>query len=875
MLALLTWFAVVNRCAQAGPCPLRPMACRHPFPHRIIAPLGGGSVPGMPSGEQRSGAPVSFAPPSTDHHADRSGHGSRHTRPLAGIGFGHESAGAIVSAWTVLGTSSITSRWRSDTKWTRWVTSSPAQPEARHVLTLVLIALGILLLASAWIWNLRRAVRKRTAEIRDKNELLEQQSLELLEDRARLRTLFESSPDAMWLKDESGIYIDCNAQACQLLGLPREKIIGRSDEVLQMPSEILQRVRLIDEQVRSTGTTQGDEFLFTDTSGRTRNMELVKAPIRSADNHITGVLGLARDISMRRRAEEQLRIAAIAFESQDGIVIADADGTIQRVNTAFTDLTGYTREQAFGARLMDLVRSSLQDDDLQSRMHASIEADNPWSENVWIQPRQGVLRFVRITASGVHDDGASVRHLVITLHDLTAETEARARVRQLEQFDALTELPNRSLLEEHIRDINEDAAVRGDDSLCHGALLLIGLDDFAIPNNAHGHKLGDRILQQAAQRMQLLRTEHCMLARFSGDEFALLVRFEPQPCEPAGESALHLARILRDALAKPYRFAKVGEVICTASIGVTMLGYPTRRADTLLGQAELAMFKAKDAGKNRVRPFESQMQKEIDARNAMARDIRIGLTSNQFLLHFQPQVDADGCIVAAEALLRWKHPDRGLLSPAQFIDVAEQTGLIESLGQLVLQQACLALSAWSALPELSKLALSVNVSPRQFQQPDFVQLMTNAVAACGQNVHQLKLEITESMAMQDIGDSIAKLHSLKHLGLKLSLDDFGTGSSSLAYLTQLPIDQLKIDKSFIQRLPDARDDAHLARSILGMARGMELEVVAEGVETTAQFEFLRAHQCRFFQGYLFGKPMPLPEFERFVRASRAQDDPTR
>ena len=578
---------------------------------------------------------------------------------------------------------------------------------------------------------------------------------------------------------------------------------------------------------------------------------------------------------MRRRAEEQLRIAAIAFESQDGIVIAEADGTIQRVNTAFTDLTGYAREQAFGTRLMDLVRSSLQDDDLQARMHASIKTGIPWSENVWIQPRQGVLRFVRITASGVRDDSASVRHLVITLHDLTAETEARARVRQLEKYDALTELPNRSLLEEHIRDANEAAASAADFSLCHGALMLIGLDDFAIPNNAHGHRLGDRILQLAAQRMQHLRTEHCMLARFSGDEFALLALFEPQPCEPAGETALHLARVLRDALAKPYRFAKIGEVICTASIGVTMLGYPARRADTLLGQAELAMFKAKDAGKNRVRPFESQMQKEIDARNAMARDIRLGLPSNQFLLHFQPQVDAGGCIVAAEALLRWRHPDRGLLTPAQFIDVAEQTGLIEPLGQLVLQQACLALAAWSALPELCKLALSVNVSPRQFQQPDFVQLMTDAVSACGQNVQKLKLEITESMAMQDIGDSIAKLHSLKHLGLKLSLDDFGTGSSSLAYLTRLPIDQLKIDKSFIHRLPDVREDAHLARSILGMARGMELEVVAEGVETTAQFEFLRAHQCPFFQGYLFGKPMPLAEFEQFVRASEAHADPSR
>ena len=871
MLALLTWFAVVSHCAQAGPYRLRLTARRHPLPSRITAPLGGGSVPGMPSGEQRPGLPVSFDHAPTDHHSDRSGHGRRFIRPLAGIGFGHERAGAIVSAWTLRGTS----RWHSDTKWTGWVPSPPAQSEARHVMTLVLIVLGILLLASAWIWNLRRAVRRRTAEIRDKNELLEQQSLELLEDRARLRTLVESSPDAMWLKDETGIYIDCNAQACQLLGMPRERIIGQSDEVLQMPSEILQRVRQIDEQVHSTGTTQGDEFLFTDSSGRTRNMELVKAPIRSADNHITGILGVARDISMRRRAEEQLRIAAIAFESQDGIVIAEADGTIQRVNTAFTDLTGYAREQAFGTRLMDLVRSSLQDDDLQARMHASIKTGIPWSENVWIQPRQGVLRFVRITASGVRDDSASVRHLVITLHDLTAETEARARVRQLEKYDALTELPNRSLLEEHIRDANEAAASAADFSLCHGALMLIGLDDFAIPNNAHGHRLGDRILQQTAQRLQHLRSEHSMLARFSGDEFALLLCFDPQPCEEARKAALKLALSLREVLARPYVFPKIGEVICTASIGVTMLGYPTRAADSLLGQAELAMFKAKDAGKDRVRRFESSMQKEIDNRNALARDMRRGIPSNQFVLYFQPQVDAAGHIVGAEALVRWMHPELGLLAPAQFIDVAEKTGLIEPLGDLVVQQACLALSAWSTLPKMSPLSLSVNVSPRQFQQSDFVRKVASAASACGAKARKLKLEITESMAMKDIGDTITKLQSLKRLGLKLALDDFGTGSSSLAYLTRLPLDQLKIDKSFVDHLPDVHDEAHLTRSILGMARGMELEVVAEGVETKAQFEFLRAHGCQLFQGYLFGKPVPLPDFERLVSDSGKLPDPPR
>ncbi len=735
---------------------------------------------------------------------------------------------------------------------------------ARNILLVVLAALGVLILALAWIWILRRAVRRRTMEIQEKNALLLDQSQKLENDQSRMRTLFEQSPDAMWMKDNHGVYIECNARACELLGRPREAIIGTSDDSLQVPTDLMKRVSRFDARIRRTGKMQSEEFPFTDAQGKARTMELAKVPIHGPDGQINGLLGVARDITARRRAERELRIAAVAFDSQDGIAICRADGSIERVNEAFTALTGFSAQEAAHFTLMQLVGSSLNNEDVNLQVDLSIQDGMTWSGKVWISPRQGVLRFVRLTASGVRDDAGALLYIVYTLHDLTAETEARARIEHLEKYDHLTELPNRSLLEEHIREVNNQVSASSIDDLCLGTLLLIGLDNFATPNTTHGHRIGDRILQQSAQRMLRLKPADSTLARFSGDVFALLIPCCAQTRSEKAEDAMRLARTLCETLAKPYAFPRIGEVVCTASIGVSLICAPVHSADILLGQAELAMYQVKHNGKNAAQLFEPRMQRDLEARQSLARELRTAVTSNQFVLHFQPQVDTEGRIVGAEALLRWNHPEHGLLAPSTFIDEAESSGLIEPIGRLVLQQACLHLAAWHAVPELRDLILAVNVSPRQFRQADFVESVAGIVTSFGVDVRQLKLEITEHSAMEDIDDAAAKLHALQDLGVKVSLDDFGTGSSSLAYLTRLPLDQLKIDKSFVQRLPDARNDAHLARSILGMARGMGLEVVAEGVETQAQFAFLRDHGCQLFQGYLFGKPLPLAAFETLL-----------
>jgi len=733
-------------------------------------------------------------------------------------------------------------------------------------IVLLSTVLGLMILLALWILGLRRAVQSRTAEIREKNQLLERQAHELQIEQAQLRTLVESSPDAMWLKDESGTYVDCNARAAELIGLSRETIIGHGDSELLPDAELVSRVREIDRRVWATGTAQSGEFVFTAADGTQRNMELIKVPIHTEHGAISGVLGVARDITERRRAEQEQRIAAAAFESQDGIVISDALGVIQRVNTAFATMSGYAPSEAIGHPLKNLLRSGMHSRHFHAAMDGAVATAGNWQGEIWYRRKGGELFYVRIAISAVRDDHGMLQHTVCSMHDITAEMEATARAERLEKIDPLTDLPNRIALEERMLQITQG---HGDDDLCCGALLLIGLDDFSQLNMVHGHKLGDQILQQAAQRTRRLVPDDGMLARVTGDEFALLVIGKPQPAARAADFAQTLAQALCESLGEPYFANDVGDMMCTASIGVTLMGCPYRPVDTLLSETELAMIKAKQAGKNTVRMFAAEMQKEIEARNAMANDLRIGMTSGQFTLEYQAQVDLRGRIVGAEALLRWNHPRRGRVPPTEFIPVAEQTGLIEPLGAWVLEQACRTLTRWATMPEARRLTLSVNVSPRQFRRVDFVEEVEVALAGCRTAAVRLKLEITESMAMEDIGATVAKLEALKRIGIRVSVDDFGTGNSALSYLTRLPLDQLKIDKSFVQNLPNVRNDAHVAQTIIGMARGMGLEVVAEGVESREQFLFLKEQACDIYQGYLFGKPSPLHQFEQTLSQAHA------
>lgn len=736
------------------------------------------------------------------------------------------------------------------------------RPYWRVIRTVLLAMILALLILLFWICTLRKMVQRKTAELREKNKVLGRQAAALDEEKALLRAIFESSPDAMCLKDRDGVYVECNAATLRVLGVARDAIIGRTAKDVQFSDGMLQSILVNDRKVLESGEMMRREIRGPGSNGAASDFEIAQVPIRASDNRTTGILCVARDISDRKRTERELRIAAVAFQSHDAIVVTDEKKTIQRVNLAFTRITGYLAEEVIG-KSFNILNAGLRNGNLYSAIWEVIAEKGVWQGSIWNKRKSGELYLEHLTVSSVEDEQGVVQHYVGMISDQTVENETRAFAERLTNFDSLTDLPNRTQLEERIG----QALSVSDQSHRRGALILIDLDNFAVINTVHGHKVGDELLCHVAQRMRLMVPKGDTLARFSGDEFAVLSLGVGENPIRASEAVRSMARALGEALSQPYRVDGVGAILCTVSIGVTLLSGRDTTIDTLLAEAELAMFKAKSAGKNAVRFFEPGMQKEVEERNVISNDLREALSRGDLVLHYQPQVDQTEIAVGAEALVRWTHPRRGVISPAHFIPIAEQSDLITLLGRWSLKTACRQLACWAVSPRTSGLTLAVNVSPWQFMQSDFEDSVFEELTAFGADPTRLKIEITENTVMENIGDAVFKLGRLKDQGISISLDDFGTGNSSLSYLTRLPLDQLKIDKSFVQRLPNNRDDALITQTVIGMAHGMGLEVVAEGVETRAQFEFLNYHSCDLFQGYLFAKPMPIAVFDDSVVGS--------
>ncbi len=575
----------------------------------------------------------------------------------------------------------------------------------------------------------------------------------------------------------------------------------------------------------------------------------------------------SQDISSRRQAERELRIAAAAFESQEGIVVTDAQGSIQRVNSAFSRITGWSASEAIG-RHPAMLRSEHRRAGAGPGPLRGLVRNGYWSGEMWSRRKDGEAFLARVAISAVRDDAGTVLHYVGTLTDITEEREAKRRAERLARHDALTDLPNRQYLRELVQAALAQARKSGE----LGALLMLDVDHFGLLNAAHGHHHGDLVLVELARRLRLALRPGDALGRFTGDKFVVLMEGVGGEWMHATHRAGAAAAQLRESAAAPFEWPDKRIPGVGLSIGLTLFGPETGArldSDALLAQAEAAMYRAQEAGRNITRVFEPSMQAELDARSRLVEDLRTAIPQGQLLLHLQPQLDGDGDVRAAEALVRWQHPTRGLLQPGSFIGVAEQTGLIDALGREVLRMACAQISAWSREAATREISLSVNVSPLQFRREDFVAEVLDAVAAAGIDARRLKLELTESTLMDDLDDAVHKLGLLRSHGLRIALDDFGTGSSSLSYLTRLPLDQLKIDKAFVQNLPDSRSDALVAQTIIAMAKGLGLEVVAEGVENAAQLGFLRGHGCDLYQGYLLGRPVPI---EEFMRSSTLQAD---
>lgn len=579
-----------------------------------------------------------------------------------------------------------------------------------------------------------------------------------------------------------------------------------------------------------------------------------------ADGNPTKLIGTLTDISERKQTEAELRIAATAFNSQEGMMVTDANCITLRVNHAFTNITGYEAEEVIGQNPR-MLKSGRHDANFYAGMWESINIAGVWEGEIWNRRKNGEIFPERLVITAVKGLDGVVSNYVATLNDITLTKTAEDEIKNLAFYEPLTLLPNRRLLLDRL----SQALASNARSSRSGALLFIDLDNFKTLNDTLGHDIGDILLQQVAKRLGACVREGDTVARLGGDEFVVMLEdLSKDPLEAAEQTESVAIKIL-ESLTRPYQLG-LHEYHNTPSIGATLFNNKQQSIDDLLKQADIAMYQSKKAGRNTLRFFDPKMQETINERAILENELRNALEKQQFQLYYQIQVtgiqdDGSHRPLGAEALIRWNHPVRGLVSPVEFISLAEETGMILPIGQWVLETACAQLKLWQQNKLTSQYMLAVNVSAKQFRQPNFVSLVKDVIQRCAISAKYLKLELTESLLLEDIEDTIATMLALKDIGVGFSLDDFGTGYSSLQYLKRLPLNQLKIDQTFVRDIATDEGVRAIVRTIIAMAHSLNLNVIAEGVETEEQRILLQKKGCTHYQGYLYGKPVPIGIFE--------------
>ena len=565
-------------------------------------------------------------------------------------------------------------------------------------------------------------------------------------------------------------------------------------------------------------------------------------------------------------AHEQLLLLQASIQRlNDIVVITDAgltDGKEPRivfVNDAFERQTGYSRGEVLGKTARILHGRQTQRSEL-IRIRQEVQAGRSVRSELIHYKKNGELFWLELEIVPVDYFDRGFTHWVSVARDITERKASEDEIEHLAFYDALTQLPNRQLLMDRL----EYALLQreGVDEL--GALMFIDLDNFKSLNDTLGHSKGDLLLQQVASRLSGCIRFSDTVARLGGDEFVVMLENLGRDAEMAKARATIVAEKILVALSEPYDLIGY-QHHSTCSIGITFFSKRREQIGDLLKQADLAMYQAKASGRNTLCFFDPAMQALATANAALNSELRQGLRQQQFVLHYQPQVGGDGKMFGVEALVRWLHPQRGLVMPDEFIAQAEESGLILPLGEWVLMTACAQLAAWAKRPETAKLHLAVNVSVRQFRHPEFVDMVMRAINDTGISAHHLKLELTESLLVTGMEVTIAKMSMLKEAGVTLSIDDFGMGYSALSYLKYLPLDQLKVDRNFVKDILTDPNDAAIARTIIGLAQSLGLGVVAEGVETEGQRDLLARFGCECYQGYLFCRALPINELEIFMK----------
>ncbi|WP_371261934.1 EAL domain-containing protein [Pseudomonas sp. ML96] len=680
-------------------------------------------------------------------------------------------------------------------------------------------------------------------------------------------TLFQASPDPICVtRIRDGMFIEVNPSFCQTFGWQPEEIVGHSSAELSFWADTQQREQLFNKLTEQQGLSN-EEARYRTKDGHELTCVVSSRFIR-VDRQLC-ITTTFRDITERQSAEAALKASqekfAKAFHSSpDAITITERDsGRYIEVNEGFCRLTGYRPDEVIGrsahelnvwahpeerARMVELVRSEGRAHHLE--MHG--------------QHRDGSIKLVEVSVEPIELNNTPC--LLLNARDISELKAAQAQVQHLAYHDPLTNLPNRALLMDRLT--QQISLLKRHD--LHGALLFLDLDHFKHINDSLGHPVGDAVLKMVTARLEASVRLEDTVARLGGDEFVVLISGLEGSRTEINRQVRQVAEKLRRLLAEPM-LLDGHRLQVTPSIGIALIPDHGDNPTDLLKRADIALYRAKDSGRNTIQIFRKAMQDAASERLRLESDLRLALARGEFELYFQPQVDArDGSVIGCEALLRWHHPTLGPQSPALFIQVLEESGLILEVGAWVISEACHATSRLlrDGLISRDGFQLCVNISPRQFRQNDFVERVERSLQQSQLPARMLKLEITEGIVIQNLDDTIAKMHRLKKLGLSFAMDDFGTGYSSLTYLKRLPVDVLKIDQSFVRDATTDPNDAEIIRAIVAMARSLNLQMIAEGVEQPEQLEFLLQQGCHQYQGYLFSKPVPLLEFHDLLLASR-------